>query len=194
MLLRQGLTREVQVSPRAEGGKHVPVLRPIDTLCDAQGNPTSINKDMEIFMADTEGSSETFQCLADGVCLPCLTPWWLAGTLTKVRGCGQVPASHSSRGSVWVKAQPQPPPSTQPAAGQNGALGDSYLLHPGRIWGCAALCPPSCLSSWAPCPSPPTPPGPFCTPSYTDMPVQSKEKLTSAYYGRENQQKLKLSS
>lgn len=59
-LLRQGLTREVQVSPRAEGGKHLPVLRPTDALCDAQGNPTSIHKDMEIFVADREGSSETF--------------------------------------------------------------------------------------------------------------------------------------
>jgi len=57
VLLRQNLTREVQVSPRAEGGKHLPVLRPFR---DAWEKLTCINKDMEIFVADTEGSSGTF--------------------------------------------------------------------------------------------------------------------------------------
>lgn len=39
--MRYNLTREVQISPRAERGKHLPVLKPLDT--DAWGTlPASV--------------------------------------------------------------------------------------------------------------------------------------------------------
>lgn len=63
------------------------------------------------------------------------------------------------------------PASREPAARQNRALGACSIPHPVPIWGC--ICPLfPCLSSWATFPSPATPPGAFCTPSYTDMPVR----------------------